>query len=121
MIENTPFKNVEAKSTLTFDYEINFTKFDDSNQLNSKLYYYDKSIKMYSKVLVLILEIVNYNLFTDCRLDDANDGQDSQSSGVGSIYKANFLKRLVSKKKKRLQNEFFDLDLSYNIKFIPDI
>ena len=27
--------------------------------------------------------------------------------------KANFMKRLVSKKKRRFQNEFFDLDLSY--------
>ena len=31
----------------------------------------------------------------------------------GIINKANCLKRLVSKKKRRLENEFFDIDLSY--------
>lgn len=31
----------------------------------------------------------------------------------GKKTKANLMKRLVSKKKKRYQNEFFDLDLSY--------
>ena len=113
MVENTPFKNVEAKSTLTFDYEINNTKFDDSNQLNSKLYYFDKSIKNFSKFFHLILEIVNYNLFSDCQLEDTDEGLDSDKNI--SVFKANFLKRLVSKKKKRLQNEFFDLDLSYLI------
>lgn len=48
VVESTPFKNIVEKSLLNFDYEIINTKFDDSNHLNSKLYYYDKNNKTYS-------------------------------------------------------------------------
>ena len=64
----------------------------------------------------LTIEIVNYNLFTDYILEDNDDGQGRESEHCKSFYKANFIKRLVSKKKKRLQNEHFDLDMSYDLK-----
>ena len=50
IVEKTPFKNIEEKSLLSFDYEIINTKFDDSNELSTKLYYYDKNTKNYSLV-----------------------------------------------------------------------
>jgi hypothetical protein len=50
IVENTPFRNIEEKSLLNFDYEIINTKFDDSNQLNSKLYYYERANKTYSLI-----------------------------------------------------------------------
>ena len=117
IVEKTPFKNIVEKSLLNFDYEIITTKFDQTNQLNSKLYYYDKNTKNYS-LIDLKIEIVNYNLFSDSKLDDLDDGQSVKSDTRSSIYKANLLKRLVSKKKKRIQNEFYDLDMSYYLFFI---
>ena len=48
IVDNTPFKNIQEKSNLNFDYEIINTKFDDSNELKTKLYYFDKKIRNFS-------------------------------------------------------------------------
>lgn len=58
----------------------------------------------------MISEVVNFNSFQDS-IDIKSDGDLSKSSDIK--FKANCLKRLVSKRKKRLQTEHFDLDLSY--------
>jgi hypothetical protein len=55
----------------------------------------------------LKLEPIDYNKFWDSTEIDGDDHKGSKN-----VKKANFIKRLVSKKKRRFQNEFFDLDLS---------
>ncbi len=43
------FRNLEKEMNLEFDYEINSIKLDDNEELNSKMYYFDKKTKSYSK------------------------------------------------------------------------
>ncbi len=52
---------------------------------------------------------MNYNRYWD----SIEVSVDSHKGNKSINKKANFLKRLVSKKKRRFQNEFFDLDLAY--------
>ena len=65
-----------------------------------------RTIVKYSQIK---LEIVQFAHFWD----DSNIPPDGNLSTGGIKTKANIMKRLVSKKKRRLQNEFFDIDLAY--------
>jgi hypothetical protein len=42
-------KGLEKKMQLEFDYEINSIKLENNDELNSKMYYYDKKMKSYRK------------------------------------------------------------------------
>ena len=42
-MNSTLFKSLIDKSKLKFDYEIQNISIDENDQLNSKMYYYDKS------------------------------------------------------------------------------
>ena len=111
-------KKLEEKLKLTFDYEINSVKPDNSNNLNCKMYYYDLNQKKF--------RIINYNSFKDKLLplikipNDLHPNKyDSEFEEIEekplpkNIKTANCLKRLVSKQKRRFQNELFDLDMAY--------
>ena len=111
-------KKLEEKLKLTFDYEINSVKPDNSNNLNCKMYYYDLNQKKF--------RIINYNSFKDKLLplikipNDLHPNKyDSEFEEIEekplpkNIKTANCLKRLVSKQKRRFQNEYFDLDMAY--------
>ena len=92
---------------LTFDYEINHIRLDDSSELNNntnalncKMYYFDKEHNEE--------RIVNYNNFKDS-LKPAP----YTSTTSSNVFKASFIKQLVSKKKIRFQNADFNLDMAY--------
>lgn len=97
---------------LTFDYEINHIRLDDTtnntcntcnnnnNALNCKMYYFDKEHNED--------RIVNYNNFKDS-LKPAP----YTSTTTSNVFKASFIKQLVSKKKIRFQNADFNLDMAY--------
>lgn len=55
MKNNLPpiLKNLDKQMKLEFDYEINSIKLDDSEELNCKMYYYDKKTRSYSKIFNL--------------------------------------------------------------------
>ena len=113
------------KKKLKFDYEVNSIKLDETENMNCKMYYFSKETKS--------LRIINYNDFNDklrpvYKIAESNKKKKKNYSP--SIYdkdfieidepklpknvkKANILKRLVSKQKRRLQDEHFDLDMSY--------
>ena len=117
-------KLVEKKK-LKFDYEVNNIKLDETEDMNCKMYYYSKETKG--------LRIINYYDFNDklrpvYKINPNN--KKKKKNFEPSIYdkdfeeidepklpknvkKANLLKRLVSKQKRRLQDEHFDLDMSY--------
>ena len=113
------------KKKLKFDYEVNNIKLDETENMNCKMYYFSKETKS--------LRIINYNDFND-KLKPVykivQNNKKSKKNFQPSIYdkdfieidepklpknvkKANILKRLVSKQKRRLQDEHFDLDMSY--------
>ncbi len=113
------------KKKLKFDYEVNNIKLDEIENMNCKMYYFSKEAKC--------LRIINYYDFND-KLRPVykivENGKKKKKYFEPSIYdkdfeeidepklpknvkKANLLKRLVSKQKRRLQDEHFDLDMSY--------
>ena len=117
-------KLVEKKK-LKFDYEVNNIKLEETEDLNCKMYYYSKETKS--------LRIINYYDYKDKLLPLFKIVPNKKKKKKGdepSIYdkdfeeidepklpknvkKANILKRLVSKQKRRLQDEHFDLDMVY--------
>jgi hypothetical protein len=42
-------KGLDKQMEMEFDYEINSIKLDDNEDLNCKMFYYDKKAKSYSK------------------------------------------------------------------------
>ena len=111
------------KISYQFDYEVNNIKLDDYDDMNCKMYFYSPESKSY--------RILNYNSFNDRLLPVYKiDPKQKKIKNLYSKYdkefteieepvlpknvkKANIMKRLVSKQKRRLQNENFDLDMSY--------
>ena len=113
------------KISYQFDYEVNNIKLDNNDEMNSKMYYYSPETKDY--------RILNYNSFNDkllpvYKIIPNNKKKKSQYNSSKydkefteieepklpkNVKTANILKRLVSKQKRRLQDEKFDLDMSY--------
>lgn len=83
-----------------FDYEIGVCKVEDNNLLMPTV---DRNSIAYQK---LDLDKISDNLKIEVQ-----DGKNCITKKL--INKANCVKRLVSKKKRRLENEEFDLDLAY--------
>lgn len=99
------FRNMGAKALLEFDYEINKVRLDSVENLNTKMYIVDKHNPKEMK-------IVNYNDYRD-KLVDLYAINNPGKVEKPSFSKAFFLKRLVSKKKRRLEEGEFDLDMTY--------
>ena len=118
-------KLVEKKK-LKFDYEVNNIKLDQTeDNMNCKMYFYSKEAKG--------LRIINYYDFNDKlrpvykivqtnkkkkknfepSIYDKDFEEIDEPKLPKNVKKANLLKRLVSKQKRRLQDEHFDLDMSY--------
>ena len=127
--ENTQtlsLSKLKDKIPLTFDYEVNSIKLDDNDNMNCKVYYYDEAKKNF--------RVLNYNYFNDKlkplpkivqskdpkkaiinsnEYDEEFEEIQEPSDGNEKIKKANLIKRLVSKQKRRFQDSDFDLDMSY--------
>ena len=92
-----------------FDYEINIIRFGEEKE---REYMY---LKTTSKVLgdnYLRLNIED-SLYDNLDFPYSGDDKILNYSGSKKLYKANIFKRLVSKKKRRIQTEFYDLDMAY--------
>lgn len=115
----------KEKLKLVFDYEVNNIKLDDNDDMNCKMSYFSPETNSY--------RILNYNAFND-KLRPLYKIQPSSDPKKNVLYKnkydkdfiemeepelpknvktANLIKRLVSKQKRRYQDENFDLDMSY--------
>jgi len=115
----------KEKLKLVFDYEVNNIKLDDNDDMNCKMSYFSPETNSY--------RILNYNAFND-KLRPLYKIQPSSDPKKNALYKnkydkdfiemeepelpknvktANLIKRLVSKQKRRYQDENFDLDMSY--------
>lgn len=49
--EQSPYVNMSNKASLVFDYETNDMKVEDKDDLQTKIYYFDKNSKTYSKFI----------------------------------------------------------------------
>ena len=99
-------KRSEAK--YEFDYEINSIVFQVEKGvevMNMRV-----KTKMFGDKFVKVDPEKLYDT-----LDFASTGDEKvlKNQGDAKLAKANFLKRLVSKKKRRLQTEYYDLDMAY--------
>jgi len=113
------------KKKLKFDYEVNNIKLEETDDLNCKMYFYSKQSKS--------MRIINYYDYKDKLLPlykiipnkkkkkktdepsiyDKDFEEKDEPKLPKNVKKANILKRLVSKQKRRLQDEQFDLDMVY--------
>lgn len=100
------FKNMFEKANLEFDYEINKVKLDTVENLNTKMYIVDR----YNPKE---MRIVNYNEFKDKLIDLKPLLNPIKDKPKNKFTKAFCLKRLVSKKKRRFEENDFDLDMTY--------
>ena len=100
---------VRPEASYVYDYEINGIKFGEEKE--DKYMY----IKANSKLLGDKYTRINPETELHDTLDFPYSGDVKLLNNMGNIklYKANILKSLVSKKKRRLQTEFFDLDMAY--------
>ena len=116
---------LKDKINYVFDYEVNTIKLDDNDNMNCKMYYYSPENKAY--------RILNYNAFNDKlrpvykikptdnpkkkqynqRKFDKEFKEIEEPALPKNVKTANIMKRLVSKQKRRYQDENFDLDMSY--------
>ena len=115
----------KEKIKYVFDYEVNNIKLDNNDDMNCKMSYYSPETKGY--------RILNYNAFNDklqpvFKIKPSPDPKKSKYNTnkydkdfieieepplPKNVKSANILKRLVSKQKRRYQDENFDLDMSY--------
>ena len=99
-------KRSEAK--YEFDYEINSIVFQVEKgveNMNMRV-----KTKMFGDKFV---KVDPEELYDTLDFSSTGDEKVLKNQGDGKLAKANFLKRLVSKKKRRLQTEYYDLDMAY--------
>ena len=100
-------KRPEAK--YEYDYEVNQIRFGEEKE--EEFMY----IKVESQVIgTKYIKIDPYeNLYDSIKCSYAGNQELVNPNNTNKKFKANIFKRLVSKKKRRLQNEFYDLDMAY--------
>ena len=112
------YSETRKESQYDYDYEINLIKIKEEKINNNKILNIYVDIKSQENNGKLI-KIEPNKIFNDS-LDIPYDGDPRIMNPNNSINKAkaNCFKRLVSKKKRRLQTELFDLDMCYITKRI---
>ena len=102
------YSSTREEAKYEYDYEINLIRFGEENETE---YMY---IKTTSKLLGDKYIRLNTDDLTDT-IDFPYSGDDKKLNNRGNtnLAKANIFKRLVSKKKRRIQTEFYDLDMAY--------
>ena len=103
------YSAVRPEANYEYDYEINQIRFGEEKE--KEFMYIKTSSKVIGDKYIKIdpenglLDTLNYPYAGDDKLLGRGPGT--------KLAKANIFKRLVSKKKRRLQNEYYDLDMAY--------
>ena len=105
------YSSTRKEASYEFDYEINSIRFGEENG-NEHMYVLESNKLLGEKYKKIdpstnLVDTINVTYAGE----DKNEKNDDDSSS--SKFKANILKTLVSKKKRRLQNDYFDLDMCY--------
>ena len=102
------YASSRSEAQYEFDYEINSIVFKEEKG-HEHMYTKVKN-KMFGDKLV---PINPEDLYDTLDFSSTGDEKILHNQGDSKLAKANILKRLVSKKKRRLQTEYLDLDMSY--------
>ena len=102
------YSSTRSEAKYEFDYEINSVIFKEEK--GKEIMYMKSTNRMFGDKYTPI----DLDSFYDT-LDFKYSGDEKllNNQGDTKLAKANIFKRLVSKKKRRLQTEFFDLDMAY--------
>ena len=100
---------VRTEACYEYDYEINQIRFGEEN--DEEFMYINRTTKIRGDRYFQIDP--EENLYDSIYFPYSGDPKILNNQGDTKLYKANFFKRLVSKKKRRLQTEFYDLDMAY--------
>ena len=100
---------IRPEAKYEFDYEINLTHFGEEN--GQEYMYIKNETKLLSDRYIKIDPEIN--LFDTINFPYSGDETILNNKGNTKLAKASIIKRLVSKKKRRLQTEFYDLDMAY--------
>ena len=103
------YSSTRKEAQYDYDYEVNNVRFGEENETE---YLY---IKKDSTLLGIKYEKIDPSkeLYDSLNIPYNGDPKIVNPMGSNQKKKANILKRLVSKKKRRLQTEYFDLDMCY--------
>ena len=102
------YSSTRSEAKYEYDYEVNLIRFGEENEQE---YIY---IKTSSKLLGDKYTKLNLDDLTDTINFPYSGDEKVLNNGPGTkLAKANIFKRLVSKKKRRIRTEFFDLDMAY--------
>ena len=103
------YSSTREEAKYDFDYEINLIRFGEEKEQE---YMY---IKVKSKIMgdKYIKIDPSTNLYDTINIPYSGDENIFNTSQIKNKFKANIFKRLVSKKKRRIQTEHYDLDMAY--------
>ena len=103
------YSSTRPEANYEFDYEINNVRFGEEKEQE---YLY---IKKENQLLGIKYEKIDpsIELYDTLNIPYSGDPKILNPMGSKKKAKANLFKRLVSKKKRRLQTEYYDLDMSY--------
>ena len=103
------YSDQRKEASYEFDYEVNNIRFGEEKDEECMF------IKTESKLLgTKYLKVDPYdNLYDTINIPYTGNEEIINANKKGDKFKANIFKRLVSKKKRRIQNEFYDLDMAY--------
>ena len=103
------YSAVRPEASYEYDYEVNQIHFGEEKH---EEYMY---VKISSRVVVDKYQKIDpeHSLFDTLNYPYAGDDKQLGRGPGSKLFKANCFKRLVSKKKRRLQNEYYDLDMAY--------
>jgi hypothetical protein len=103
------YSSTRPEANYIFDYEVNNVRFGEENEQEYLF------IKKENALLGTKYEKIDPSEELVDTLNIPYDGDPNILNPMGSTKKAkaNFLKKLVSKKKRRIQTEYYDLDMAY--------
>ena len=106
---STLYSSTRFEANYDYDYEINLICFGEENE--QEYMYIKTSSKLVGDKYVKISP--ESNLYDTLNFPYSGDDKILDNKGNTKLAKANIFKRLVSKKKRRLQTPYFDLDMAY--------
>ena len=109
------YSYTRTETNFDYDYEINLVKLKERKENDTVFIdmYMDIPDKQNNKTKEITKIDPSETLFDSLKIPYDGDPKLMNPNNSKKREKANCFKRLVSKKKRRLQNEFYDLDMSY--------